>query len=212
MNAILGTRLVHPTQVDLYGNPILVAGKAHNALRLDGNRQYVDAGISSDKCLGDLSRCPHGFTFSTWAKFDKLDENNYFLSTGNKGVKMFYENGMLHTTFNQPGKEWRTSVRGVQPGKWYFIEATWHPERGAKMYFDNKIVSYTTGPTSVPLKPDRGQDHFFIGRANPGDTNNFKYPSATFDEMEMWYLNRDDLLAFDYIQRGKYTYNPFELY
>ena len=200
-----GNRLVHPNlKIDLLGNPSIVDGKVNNAVRLNGDSQYLDAGETGDTCLGDLSRCPHGFTMSTWVKFDKLQEDSYYMSTGNKGVSMFYKNGMLHVAFNQPGKLWQTSVRGVQPNQWYFVEATWHPQKEAKLYVDNRLVSWTTAQRVAP-KPDKDDNHFYIGRANNGDTPNdyFKYPDVTLDEMEIWYSNRDDLLAFDYIQRGK---------
>ena len=52
-------------------------------------------------------------------------------------------------------------------------------------------------------KQNAGSRSFYLGRGN-GLSSRSRNANMTIDEMEYWFGNRDYLLAFDYIQRGKY--------
>jgi len=74
------------------GNPLLVPGKIGASLQLNARRRdFVDLGsYGSDSCLGSLSACLHGLTTAMWIRFDALQDNMHFLSTGVEGVHLYY--------------------------------------------------------------------------------------------------------------------------
>ena len=86
-------------------------------------------------------------------------------------------------------------------GQWYFLEYSWHPERGLEVFVDNQLVGFDSGIlTSEPSASS--VDHVYIGKANPSvETGISKYANADIDEVEMWDGSREYLLAHDYIQR-----------
>ena len=58
------------------------------------------------------------------------------------------------------------------------------------------------------LQPE--MDRFYLGRGD-GSDNDVKYANASMDEVEYWHLNRDDLIAFDYILRGNRSFYEYIL-
>ena len=69
----------------------------------------------------------------------------------------------------------------------------------------------TSGEPKIRNKANLGyirqpeMNRFYLGRGD-GSDNDVRYANVTMDEMEYWHLNRDDLIAFDYILRGKVSF------
>lgn len=86
--------------------------------------------------------------------------------------------------------------------RWYFVEITWHPKTGLKVYVDNQLRD-KSDKTFTPRSSARG--NFYIGYPNSGDIYTSRYANGILDidELEIWYSGREDLLAFGYINRGK---------
>ena len=187
----------------VHGNPVLAPGKIGQGLLLDGRGEYVDAGDLSDTCLGNLSRCQYGFTFGTWIIFNELLDNMYYFSSGApNGVQLYHRTGRLYAEAQQDRSNWRASWPNVQTGKWYFVELSWSPDDGLRMFVDLDEVAHTETPTTRrPTEGDSGQ--LMIGRAN-SDMRRRRYGAAIFDEMEVWNANRDRLVELGFINRGEY--------
>lgn len=208
MEAIRDGRVVHPSLlIKAEGDPTVVPGKIGNAIQLDGNGQYLDLGQHTEKCLGNLARCVNGMTISAWMNFRSYSNNMYYISTGENGIHMYYRNGYIYVELSQPGRAWRITVPRFEPNRWYFIEMTWHRDDGLRLYVNNRLVGkgklVDFRETSIDIGPN-----FYVGKANPGDLTSTRpsYADVIIDEMEFWEGRRDELLAFDYIQRGMYAY------
>ncbi len=203
MDSIQNGRLVHPTlDLPVMGNPPVIPGRIFRAVRLEGNGQYLDLGQHSGTCFGNLRLCRHGYTTSMWVNFKRFENDMYYYSNGN-GVKMYHRNGNLHVVMEIDGKQWHVQAPGLSTNTWYFIEFSWHPEKGLQMYVNNRLAAQMTAPTRVTSRPVSDARHVYVGRANSGDTTGrFRYADVTVDELETWYSDRDTLLAFGHILRG----------
>ena len=98
-------------------------------------------------------------------------------------------------------------VYSRSPTQWQYLEFAWDPTSGLQIYINNQQVA-TSGEPKARNKVHLGyilqpeMDRFYLGRGD-GSDNDVKYANASLDEVEYWHLNRDDLIAFDYILRGK---------
>ena len=68
------------------------------------------------------------------------------------------------------------------------------------MFVNNQLVGRQDSPTPVDSDPKTG--NFTIGAGNAGD-GPFAYADVLVDEVEVWYADRDLLVAFDYLLRGE---------
>jgi hypothetical protein len=201
MDDIRNGKLMHPTMdIPVYGNPNLVPGKIYNAVRLNGNGQYIDLGQHADSCFGNMSRCSHGYTGSMWANFKRFRNNMYYYSNGN-GVKMYYKNGRLTFEVEVNGKSWSVGMPDLDIDTWYFLEYSWHPQKGLQVYKNNRLVGETNNPRTVLVRDSSAESHVYLGRGNDND-GRFHYGDAVIDEVETWFSDRDYLVAFGHILRG----------
>lgn len=121
-------------------------------------------------------------------------------------VKVYTASGdKLFVVVNIGGKRWQVVVPGLKVGKWYFIEYTWQPTTGLKVYINNQPV----GICSAYQPSIRGftsrSARVLIGAANPGEPDNGRVAhnaDAVIDEFEYWFLNRDSLIGSKSIVRG----------
>ena len=190
--------------IDAKGGITNVPGKMQKGIRLDGRSQYLDIGQHVDNCFGDLEKCRHGITGSMWANFRKFENNMFYFSNGN-GVKLYHRNGRLYFVLQTTGgQEWEVAIPDLNLNQWYFLEYTWHPMKGLRVYINNRLVGYQQGARAIPQSQINNAAHVYIGRANNGDTSSgsFNYANALIDESETWFRDRDTLLAFRYILRG----------
>ena len=204
MDAIRNNKLLHTSMdIDAEGGIVNIPGKLQQGIRLDGRSQYLDIGQHLSNCFGDLSKCRHGITGSMWANFRKFGNNMFYFSNGN-GVKLYHKNGRLYFVLQSGGKEWEIAVPDLALNQWYFLEYSWHPERGLQVFINNKLMGYQSNPRIIPAQDLNSDAHVYIGRANNGDTStgSFNFANALIDEAETWFRDRDTLLAFGYILRG----------
>jgi len=204
MDQISGSIIPHPDlTVHTHGNPVLVPGKLHSAIRLDGNGQYVDAGDHSKACLGNIEFCRHGLTQSMWIQFRHFRDNMYYMSNG-RGVRVFHKDGNLHVVIEVAGKRWEATVPDLQKDTWYFLEYTWHPEKGVQIFVNNRLIASREIAVTVQQRQPSEDSLVLIGNANAADSDSERTFSANgvIDEVEIWYRDRDNLIAFDHILRG----------
>lgn len=76
------------------------------------------------------------------------------------------------------------------------------------MFVNNQIVGRQDSPTVVYSYPKTG--HFLIGAGLPRD-GPFTYADVLVDEVEVWYADRDQLVAFDYLLRGEQKHDRFNI-
>jgi len=205
MDQISGNVIPNPDlTVHTHGHPVLVPGKLRSAIRLDGSGQYVDVGDHSTACLGNVELCRHGLTQSMWIQFRDFRNNMYYVSNG-RGVSVFHRDGRLYVVVEVAGKQWQVAVPDLRRDTWYFLEYTWHPEKGLKVFVDNRLVGYKQIPVTVSQRqPSETGSVVLIGNANAADSDFGQTFSANgiVDEVATWYRDRDNLIAFDYILRG----------
>jgi len=190
--------------VRTHGRPVLVPGKLRSAVRLDGNDQYLDAGDHSAACLGNVELCRHGLTQSMWIQFREFRDNMYYVSNG-RGVSVFHRTGNLHVVVEAGGKRWEVAVPDLQKDTWYFVEYSWHPEKGLQVFVNNRLVGSKQTPATARQRSSPGtRSLVLIGNANTVDAELEQTFSANgvIDEVETWYRDRENLIAFDYILRG----------
>jgi hypothetical protein len=116
--------------------------------------------------------------------------------------------GKLVATAQQGAKNWAVSWAGPEINEWYFVELTWDPNGGLKMFVDLKQVS----SDSRGFMRDAGQsgaaadgeslNYFYLGRCD-GDMSDKAYGSATIDDLDIWYGERSKLIELDFIARGE---------
>jgi len=206
MDQMSGNIIPNPDlTVHTHGNPVLVPGKFHSAIRLDGNGQYVDAGDHSKACLGNVQLCRHGLTQSMWIQFRQFRDNMYYMSNG-RGIRVFHRNGKLYVVIETGRQQWEVTVPDLQMDTWYFLDYTWHPEKGLQVFINNRLIGSRRTPAAVQQRlPPETDNLVLIGNANTVDSDDEQTFSANavIDEVETWYRDRDNLIAFDYILRGQ---------
>lgn len=205
MDQISGNIIPNPDlTVRTHGHPVLVPGKLRSAIRLDGHEQYVDAGDHSKACLGNVELCRHGLTQSMWIQFREFRNNMYYLSNG-RGVRVFHKDGNLYVVITVAGKQWEAAIPDLQTDTWYFLEYTWHPEKGLQVFINNRLVASKEVPVTVQQRqPSETGSLVLIGNANRRDSDFGQTFTANgvIDEVETWYRDRANLIAFDHILRG----------
>lgn len=203
MDRIRDNKLEHLTlNIPVFGNPVMVAGKVNGAIRFDGSRQqYLDVGDQSKSCLGNMERCTNGVTGSMWINFRSLHDGTYYLSSGG-GLRVYYSGGRLRVAVDRSRERWEVGVPDLNVDTWYFLEYTWHPDKGLQVYVDNRLAGESRQGSASSTQPS---GKYLIGSANLGDVpgGRFRYADAVIDEVETWFLDRDTLIAFNYLHRGK---------
>ena len=159
-------RLVHPTlQVNLHGNPThSPAGKVDYSIRLNGDKQWMEAVANQRSCLANLTLCRHGVFISMLLNFDHdidFDKPRYLLSSGpNDGIQFFQRDQKLYVIFNQhsgndasssgsisdsaTSYKWEVEIPRdmIRRDRWYFFEFSWHPEKGLDVFLNRKLVDH----------------------------------------------------------------------
>lgn len=205
MDDLDGSRIPHPSiMIETGGNPQLVKGKIGAALRLNGNSQWADLGEHQETCLGNLDNCHHGITMAMWFYAQKLKSNTYFLSTGKNGITLFYHRGQLKVQAKTSSRTWETGTDEIERQEWYFLEISWDPEYGLKLYLNDGLMGASSeySDNSLSIVDDLVLDRFYVGRGNI-DMAGALYGDAIYDELEYWYGPRHYLIAHGYIQRGE---------
>ena len=73
--------------------------------------------LQSQSCLGDLSRCLHGLTVSGWFNFKDLEDNMWFLDSGERGVRLYYKDNHLVGEFQQGNRNWKVKFPSPNRGR-----------------------------------------------------------------------------------------------
>jgi len=207
MDSVVGDRVVHPSlHIRIFGRAnVDERGKINGALQLDGTGQYVSLGRQHDACLGNLDLCRHGLLLAGWLRPGTLRDGMDLVSTGANGIQLRYSSGQTRVTARTSTHVWTTQTDAIRPDRWHFVEVDWSDEAGLALYVNNRLVARASRgivrPTDGIMRPSPDLEQFYLGRGD-GTLSNSRYGNVTFDEVEYWYGSRDDLLAFDYIQRG----------
>ncbi|GFR98028.1 LOW QUALITY PROTEIN: neurexin-2-alpha, partial [Elysia marginata] len=194
--------------ISLVGSPRpeQVDGKVGRAIQLTGTgNQAIDFGDRTRECLGNLDLCHRGVMYAMWIKPDTLSNGATFLSTsGENGITLAYKNQRLHATAETSRQMWEVTTPDLQTGRWSYVEVSYHPLTGLALYVNNEMAAEDTQPSRRTSTPGRDADvsRFYLGRASQV-TRDVRFADAAFDELEMWYADRDYLSAHKYIQRNQ---------
>ena len=203
-----GHQMPHPSlTITAHGRPTLVKGIANSAVNLTGHAQYLNLGDHSNKCLGNLLHCTNGLTVSMWARFRAFTPKAHYLSTGVNGVNMFFREGQMKVTAEIPTQQWEVSLPPLTIDEWNLLEISWDPAKGLSVYINTDLA----GNDTVARKVKQGQTlqrsgHVYLGRANEGllVNNGAIYGEVVIDDFEVWTSRRAELIAFNYINRGRF--------
>ena len=141
---------------------------------------------------------------SMWIQFREFRDNMYYVLNG-RGVRAFHKDGNLHVVIEVAGKRWEATVPDLQKDTWYFLEYTWHPAKGLQIFVNNRLMASTEIPVTVEQGQPSEDSLVLIGNANTADSDSERTFSAdgVVDQVEIWYRDRDNLIAFDHILRGQ---------
>ena len=194
--------VIHPDYtIHLTGNPQLVQGKIGKALQFSQQGQYASLGEHREDCLGNLDYCHHGVLLSSWVKFGDMVEDMQYMSTGQNGIKMWYEDGKVVCSFGTSTKQWTLPYDGFYPDQWFFIEYSWHAKKGLHLYVNNRLVAEATNTSDKDGQYNKKLNGVYFAHGEVPDDG--LTGNITFDEIEYTYADRDYLTAFGYIDRGK---------
>ncbi|XP_055869522.1 uncharacterized protein LOC106070898 isoform X3 [Biomphalaria glabrata] len=200
---IQGNRVLHDRlSINLYGSPRQANGKVGRALKLNGVNDYADIYVDSDGCFADLTLCQHGVLYSMWIHPDRLRDNTYFLSSGNRGITLLYRGGSLNAVAETATQRWEASTPSLEVNKWNFVEVSYHPVRGLKLFVNNELKAQDASPERFSSQSSSDRSRFFLGRGKTSESGS-TLAEATFDEMELWQADRDYLASRGYIQRTR---------
>ena len=59
----------------------------------------------------------HGLTVSGWFNFKDFEDKMYYIDSGNRGVKLYYENNQLVGEFQQGLKNWKVKYPSPHRGR-----------------------------------------------------------------------------------------------
>ncbi|CAH1790209.1 unnamed protein product [Owenia fusiformis] len=203
-----GNQLMHSKyMINLIGEPRIIPGHISNALEFDSEAiQYASLGDHPNSCFGNLDLCPYGVLFATWIKPGEFQDDEQYFSTGRNGLTIEYKDNKVCGTFTTSTRKWVLCTDKVKEDQWQFLEYSWHPTRGLKLYKDNELIESTTGYQlhdnggTFNYRPDL--DQIYFGRSNK-DINIYPTANATIDDTEFWYADREYLIAHGYITREK---------
>ncbi|CAH1794576.1 unnamed protein product [Owenia fusiformis] len=125
-----------------------------------GTDQSVDLGSFPHVCLGNIHKCPHGFTVSLWYKPLYGDTNNaerYIVSNGGQSSlsEGFYLRLMHGKEFqigtSVAGREWNIEFK-LGFDEWTHLTLTWKSPDGLCLYVDGFRVACDI----------KGKDRFFV--------------------------------------------------
>lgn len=190
------------------GNVNQVEGKSGRAISLPGGGDYLDFGPQSDICLGNMEKCLYGFYMSFWIRFNKLDDNTYFVATGPRGVAIYYQGGRLYAELTSDEKLWRAYWYRPVVGQWYFVEISWDDSKSSFSMYINMELKAQQREYSSHRPRETSHHSFYIGRANT-PMNAEKFAAVDMDEFESFYADRDTLIFLGFIQRGEYCVVSF---
>nr|KAG5710229.1 hypothetical protein BaRGS_006748 [Batillaria attramentaria] len=205
MDSISRGRLDHETMVvTLQGNPRVTDGKVGQAVELDGQDDVIDFGDRSNECFGNLDFCPHGVLVALWLRPEQLREKSYFVATGNNGVSLSYRDRKLKVMAATTSKTWEISTSDFAPDRWQFIEVSFHPDTGLRLYEGGRLVAESgkSEQRSDPAPTSYDLDRFYLGRGNV-DMGANRHGAGVYDELDVWYADRDYLTSHGYVQRSR---------
>ena len=189
----------------------------NNYLTLEGYSSSIELG-RFEKCIGDISRCSTGFTFSLWLRLrDAVEENQYILGNKNPGTT---EQGfcLLRTKRNEMKVEVRDSsgethlTYASSSGKWFHHLVTWDGHH-IYVYLNGQMLivegsklrkrrfSFENGKEENGIRKRRGigSGLFSLGR------HGFKI-DADYDDVMVWNrnLNRTEAAVMYYRDLGMF--------
>jgi len=105
----------------------------------------------------------------------------------------------------QHSRRWTLAVDSIQFDTWYFLELSWDVHGGFQV-FVNRVLrekrAYSDAETDSTRAKTKGR--FLVGFADDADMDvPVLCGDFIVDELELWFQDRDTLLAFGYIIRGK---------
>lgn len=135
----------------------------------NNTNQYIDLGVHSNLCFGNLSLCSCGLTIKITIMFTKLEENTVIISSGAEqatgtGLAMVYRYGQIHCMVSTATDSWFTEFSREKfiYHQVHQVIITWSPAHGLKVIINNYVISSVT--KSIKHRAIKSfTEHMFIG-------------------------------------------------
>jgi len=125
-------------------------------------------------------------------------------------LQIFYNDNRLMFEMTQHAKRWTLFVGGILADTWYFLELSWDVHSGFQVFVNRVMraeLAYSDAETVSAWPRTKGR--FLIGFADDPDIRfPVVYGDFIVDEIELWFQDRNTLLAFGYIDRGQSVVLP----
>ncbi|VDI09440.1 Hypothetical predicted protein, partial [Mytilus galloprovincialis] len=135
----------------------------------NNTNQYIDLGVHSNLCFGNLSLCSCGLTIKIMIMFTKLEENTVIISSGAEqatgtGLAMVYRYGQIHCMVSTATDSWFTEFSREKfiYHQVHQVIITWSPAHGLKVIINNYVISSVT--KSIKHRAIKSfTEHMYIG-------------------------------------------------
>ncbi|XP_071167716.1 uncharacterized protein [Mytilus edulis] len=135
----------------------------------NNTNQYIDLGVHSNLCFGNLSLCSCGLTIKITIMFTKLEENTVIISSGAEqatgtGLAMVYRYGQIHCMVSTATDSWFTEFSREKfiYHQVHQVIITWSPAHGLKVIINNYVISSVT--KSIKHRAIKSfTEHMYIG-------------------------------------------------
>ncbi len=188
---------------------LISEGMLQRAVNLSAG-QWLDLGSHNDKCLGNLTLCPNGFSAAFWiwidpSKFGPADEvftlftnAGYELeSPGMWAIMDFCQNNLngcwsYKVKCYLADKYWALDVctTWFDDPEWILFAFTWHPVNGLRFHTYKGYGHYwsldpvTSESFSAPAQSR--DTHVMIGKLNDEDTHQQRSRHIMIDDVRIW--------------------------
>ena len=178
--------------------PYIVQGKYGNAIFTPNtaslNDKVINLGTHENDCLGKLSLCPKGLTFSLWFKLDPHTDiwRNLFTST-HFTVSLVKVSGVLKlNSFIRNGTHQikHVGLTVITPYTWSHFGFTYSVNYGSE-FFHNGCKLTNPNPVITAKIPDIRNFQFGCYRGEyctKAAYDDFRFWTAAKDEQFMWWL------------------------
>ena len=209
LDTFQGSTVLGTLNGTVVGNVAQIAGKHEQGIELEP-AAYVEFDVQNQGCIGDISSCTNGFTYSLWlfvlsGEFDTV-EDRHIIYSGREGddamLEIRHKDGFAYTYLSADVYHANRRVNNLpdfRVDRWAHVVFSWLAGGDVNVYINGcKDNNYMTVESSV-VAPTGG-NRFYIGRQIQTDVNDFH---IKVDELHVWYEVLTDQEVWQlYIQGG----------
>ena len=168
-------------------------------MTLNGIDQWLEFGSHQDGCLGNVSRCNHGFLFALWVKFGSKPDNpskcQYVFASGDETTADSFEvcrrAGKLRVAVTTQNRKWFSYTYPVQHHMWFHVGLTWNAGMSSTVLIDGALLPQSV-TTNVSLPDQDPGMQVTVGKL-PRSNMAAYLAEVTVDEFLFWETSMSSL-------------------